>query len=327
MAEVQARRAPRPPDLDSLASVLGARADTLPVARLPALEREIQDWLGRLGFEDPALLPAGSDPARFFRAYRGRLLDALGWAAFRRRDLRQAEAALTSASAEINSRGRADGYARHFQHLGALYAARGRWDAAISAYVDAEQRGLGGAATPALEAAYRRRHGSLAGLDRLRVRERARIEDERRQELVAGATSKRLPAFRWPRRTGPPLSSTSLVGEPLVVALWDPGCPGCGGYAVPLARLAAALRGRGGALVGVWLGSDPGAAGPLQAYPVVLPPDPFRARRDFGADTLPLLLVVDGAGWIRYRWGGARATPPPIDDILIQVDHLRRRAR
>ncbi|HUP01405.1 MAG TPA: hypothetical protein VM737_07800 [Gemmatimonadota bacterium] len=319
----------RPPDLDSLAMSIGARADTLPVAGLPALEAEIRDWLGRLQFEDPALLPPGGDPARTFRLYRGRLLDALGWAAFRRgpQGYRQAEAALVSAAAEINSRGTAQGYARHFLHLGEVYAVRGRWDLAIEAYIDAETRGLGAAATPALEAAYRRRHGSLRGLDQLRARERARIEDERRQELVAGAESERLPAFSYPRRTGPPLASGTLRGEPHVVALWGPDCAACAGYAARLAALAAALRARDAALIGFWLGAEPRAAGEPQQYPILIPPDPAEARRLFRADPLPHLLVVDAAGWIRYRWSGGEATPPPIEDILVQVDHLRRRAR
>ena len=315
------------PDLDSLAASLGARADTLPVTALSGLEVEIREWLGRLQFEDPVLLPPDREPARYFRAYRGRLLDSLGWLAYRSGDLRQAEAALVSARGEINTRGTTEGYARHFFHLGELYAARGRWEPAIQAYVEAEARGLGAAATPALEAAYRRRHGSLRGLDRLRARERVRIEDERRQELVAGAGSERLPAFSYPRRTGPALASGTLLGEPLVLAIWDPGCGACAGYAERLAPLGAALRRRGAALVAVWLGDDPDAAGPPQAYPVLVPADPAEAGRRFGAAPLPRLLVVDAGGWIRYRWSGAAATPPPTEDILVQVDHLRRRSR
>lgn len=310
--------APRAPDLDSLATALGRRADGLPVTALPALEADIRDWLARLQFDDPE----GG-----LRLTRGRLLDALGWAAYRRRDLRQAEAALLSAADEINSRGTARGYARHFLHLGELYASRGRWEAAIQAYLDAEQRGLGTVATPKLEAVYRRRHGGLSGLDRRRTRERARIEDERRQLLVADALSRPLPGFSYPRRTGPPLASASLIGDPLVVAVWDAECAGCAGYAGRLEPLWQALRARGGNLLAVWTGHVPEAAGPPQPYPVVVPPDGAIARRTLGADSLPLLLVVDGWGWIRYRWSGAGATPPPIEDILVQVDHLRRRAR
>ncbi len=93
------------PNLDSLSNVLAIAADSLPPNELPSLEMRIREWLGRLEFEDPALLPEGETPRRYFRLYRGRLLDALGWAAFRHQDLRQAEAALVSAVAEINSRG------------------------------------------------------------------------------------------------------------------------------------------------------------------------------------------------------------------------------
>lgn len=304
---------------------LQARADTLPPARLPALESEVRDWLGRLQFEDPALLPDGEAPELYFRRYRGRLLDVLGWAALRRRDLRQAEAALVSAVEELNSRGTTRGYARHFYHLGDVLAERGRWPQAVAAYLDAEVRGMGGAASPALEAAYRRWRGSLRGLDDLRVRERARVEDERRQLLVADLVRDPLPRFTWPRRAGAPFGSTTLIGRSAVVVLWGPDCAGCPGLAARLAPLARVLQRRGGSLLGVWLGSDPAVAGPPQEYPIVLPPDPEAAGRAFGVGPLPALLVVDSAGWIRYRWSGGEAASPPIDDVVIQIDHLLRR--
>jgi hypothetical protein len=165
------------PNLDSLSNVLAIAADSLPPNELPSLEMRIREWLGRLEFEDPTLLPEGETPRRYFRLYRGRLLDALGWAAFRHQDLRQAEAALVSAVAEINSRGTTSGYADHFLHLGRVYAARRRWDEAIDAFVDAEVRGAGDRATPPLETVYRRRHGSLRGLDDLRANERGCASD------------------------------------------------------------------------------------------------------------------------------------------------------
>jgi peroxiredoxin len=315
-----------PPDLDSLSNVFAAAADSLPPSELPALETRIQRWLARLEFEDPALLPEGETPGRYFRAYRGRLLDTLGWAAFRRQDMRQAEAALVSAVAEINSRGTTTGYAEHFLHLGRVYAARRLWNDAIDAFLDAEVRGVGERATLPLETVYRRRHGSLRGLDDLRSAERARIEDERQQLLVARPLRDPLPDFAYPRRTGPPLATGALIGRPLVLVLWDAACDGCPGYASHLGELATAMRRRGGALVGVWLGGDPAAAGPPQSFMIVVPPDRDRSRSDFGADVTPQVLVVDESGRIRYRWAGANAAPPPTDDILVQVDHLRTRA-
>ncbi len=314
------------PDLDSLSNVLSTAVDSLAPSELPPLETQIRQWLARLEFEDPALLPEGEAPDRYFRFYRGRLLDALGWAAFRRQELRQAEAALVSAVAEINSRGTTTGYAEHFLHLGRVYAARRRWNDAIDAFIDAEVRGVGERATLPLESVYRRRHGSLRGLDDLRAAERARIEDERQQLLVAEPLRDRLPDFAYPRRTGPPLAPGALIGRPLVVALWDATCDGCPGYADNLTALATAMRLRGGALVGVWLGVDPAEAGPPQSFAIVVPPDRDRARSDFGVGATPQIAVVDEAGWIRYRWAGANAAPPPIDDILVQVDHLRKRA-
>ncbi len=315
-----------PPDLDSLSNVFAAAADSLPSSELPALETQIQQWLARLEFEDRELLPEGETSGRYFRAYRGRLLDSLGWVAFRQQDLRQAEAALVSAVAEINSRGTTTGYAEHFLHLGRVYAARRLWNDAIDAFLDAEVRGVGERATLPLETVYRRRHGSLRGLDDLRAAERARIEDERQQLLVARPLRDPLPDIAYPRRTGPPLATGALIGRPLVLALWDAACTGCPGYATRLGELATAMRRRDGALVGVWLGGDPAAAGPPQSFAILVPPDRDQARADFGGGGTPQILVVDESGRIRYRWAGANAAPPPIDDILVQVDHLRKRA-
>lgn len=317
----------RRPDLDSLASSLAARADTLPPARLAGLEEEIREWLGRLEYGDPSLVAAGeTDPRRALRPWRGRLYDALGWSSFRRGDLRQAEAALVSAVAEINSRGTTDGYALHFYHLGRVLAARSRWGPAVEALVDAEARGLGSEATPELEEAYLRLRGSLRGLDELRARERARIDDERRQQLVTGALSERLPAFRYPTRTGPPFDRASLSGRPAVVALWDAACEACASYAGRLAGLATEMRRREGTLVGVWLGGPAPAAGPAGPFPILVPEDPEEARARFRVARLPTLLVVDGSGRIRFRWSGPEATPPPSEDVLVQIDHLRRRS-
>lgn len=313
--------------MDSLSAALGVRADTLPIEALPGLESEIREWLGRLEFGDPALLPADTANARqALRPYRGRLLDALGWSSFRRGDLRQAEAALVSAASELNSRGTTSGYALHFHHLGRLHADRGRWGPAVEAFLDAEVRGMGAAATPDLENAYRRLRGSLAGLEALRARERARVEDERLQQLVTGALSERLPALPYPTRTGPPLDRSAIAGRQAVVAVWDGACSGCAGYGERLRSLASELRVRGESLIGVWLGPDPAAAGPVAGFPVLVPADPEEARGRLGIDRLPALLVVDAGGRIRFRWSGAEAAPPPARDILVQVDHLRQRS-
>lgn len=317
----------RRPDLDSLTTSLAARADTLPPARLSALEEEIRAWLGRLEYGDPSLVAEDeTDPRGALRPWRGRLYDALGWSSFRRGDLRQAEAALASAVAEINSRGTTAGYARHFHHLGRLLAARSRWGPAVEALVDAEVRGLGSEVTPELEEAYLRHRGSLRGLDELRARERARVEDERRQQLVTGALSERLPAFRYPTRTGPPFDGSSLAGRPAVVAIWDETCDACATYATRLTQLAAEMRRREGALVGVWLGGRARGAGPAGPFPILVPEDPAEARSRFRAAQLPTLLVVDGTGRVRFRWSGPEAASPPARDVLVQVDHLRGRS-
>jgi tetratricopeptide (TPR) repeat protein len=311
-------------DLDSLSASLLARADTADLAGRPALEAEIRDWLARLEFGDPELLPEGADPHAHFRPARGRLLDALGWLAFRAGDLRQAEAALVSAEEQIHNRGTTDGYARHFWHLGRVHVARGRWREAADAFLDAEVRGMGSEATPDLESAWRRSRGSLRGLDAARAAELARVEDERRQFLVAGSSYQALPAFRWPRRTGPPMAASDLAGSRAVIAVWDGGCEGCQGFGAALEPLAARLALRGETLVGVWLGEDPADAGPAGRFAILVPEDPADARRRFAADALPLLAVVDAKGLIRYRHAGRRAVPPPIEDIVVQLDHLAR---
>jgi hypothetical protein len=317
---------PGPPlvDLDSLSSALLARADTADLAGRAVLEAEIRDWLARLEFGDPELLPDGAEPREHLRPWRGRLLDALGWLAFRARDYRQAEAALVSAEEQIHNRGTTDGYARHFWHLGRLHAARGRWRQAAEAFLDAEVRGMGSAATPDLAAAWNRSRGSLRGLDAARTAELARVEDERRQMVVAGSLYQALPAFRWPRRTGPVMAASDLAGSRAVIAVWGPACEGCGGFAAAIEPLAARLARRGETLVGVWLDDDPAGAGPPRTYAVLVPPDPVEARRRLAADSLPLLAVVDAKGLIRYRHAGRQAFPPPIEDIVQQLDHLAR---
>lgn len=325
IASVQATAAPAPPrplvDLDSLSTALLARADTADLSGRAALETEIRDWLARLEFGDPELLPEGADPRAHLRPWRGRLLDALGWLAYRARDWRQAEAALVSAVEQIHNRGTTEGYALHFWHLGKLHAARGRWRQAAESFLDAEVRGMGAAAAPDLAAAWRRSRGSLRGLDDARAAALARVEDERRQSLVAGSLWQALPAFTWPRRTGPPMSVSDLAGRRAVIAIWGPGCEGCEGFADALEPLAARLAERRATLVAVWLGGDPALAGPPRRY-TVLTPDSAEATRRLAVDSLPVLAVVDAKGLIRYRHSGRRAVPPPIEDILVQIDFL-----
>jgi hypothetical protein len=320
---------PPPPlvDLDSLSSAMLALADTADLSRRMAIESQIRDWLARLEFGDPELVPEGADPRAHLRQTRGRLLDALGWFAFRAGDIRQAEAALVSAAEQIHNRGTTRGYARHFWHLGRLHASRGRWRDAAAAFLDAEVRGMGAEATPDLTAAWSRSRGSLRGLDAARADELARVEDERRQAVVAGSLYQALPAFDWPRRTGPPMAASDLLGSRAVIAAWGPECAGCAGFAAALEPLAARLARRGETLVAVWLGDDPSAAGPPQRYTVLVPRDPAEARRRLAADSLPLLGVVDARGLIRYRHAGPRAVPPPIEDIVLQLDHLARSGR
>jgi len=325
IATVEVIREPEPPrrllDLDSLSASLMARADTADLSGRSALETEIRDWLARLEFGDPELLPEGSDPRTYLRPWRGRLLDALGWLAYRARDWRQAEAALVSAEEQIHNRGSTEGYALHFWHLGKLHAARGRWRQAADAFLDAEVRGMGVEATPDLTAAWTRSRGSLRGLDDARAAELARVEDERRQGLVAGSLWQALPAFTWPRRTGPPMSVADLAGRRAVIAVWGPGCEECGTFAAALEPLAARLAERRATLVAVWLGDAPALAGPPQRY-TILTPDSAEAARRLALDSLPLLAVVDAKGLIRYRHSGRRAVPPPIEDILVQIDFL-----
>jgi hypothetical protein len=325
LASVEVVESPPPQrpllDLDSLSTSLLARADTIDLSRRAALETEIRDWLARLEFGDPDLLPEGADARVYLRPWRGRLLDALGWLAYRARDWRQAEAALVSAEEQIHNRGATDGYALHFWHLGKLHATRGRWRQAADAFLDAEVRGMGPAATPDLVEAWRRSRGSLRGLEQARAAELARVEDERRQALVAGSLWQALPAFTWPRRTGPPMSVSELAGRRAVIAVWGPGCDGCADFATALAPLSARLAERRATLIGVWLGGDPALAGPPQRY-AVLTPDSTEAARRLAIDSLPLLAIVDAKGLIRYRHSGRGAVPPPIEDILVQIDFL-----
>ena len=86
------------------------------------------------------------------------------------------------------------------------------------------------------------------------------------------------------------------------------------------------MRRREGALVGVWLGGQASEAGSEAPFPILVPDDPEEARARFRIARLPTLLVVDAGGRIRFRWSGPEATPPPAEDVLVQIDHLRQRS-
>jgi hypothetical protein len=286
-----------------------------------AAEARARDVLASLEFGDPAFLvgkPPDVADIAYLRAYRGRFMDLLGWSAFLRGDLGQAEAALRSAEKEINLRGRGD--VSHLRHLAAFYERRGKMAEAESYAIAAAARDTSGsgeiqAATARL---WTQRHrGSRAGLDARLAEEAARVRLEERGAAISGRLYAALPAFTARRSDGGTLSERSVRDRVTVLVLWEPGCAGCrrllGDLAATSLSSAAPEQGaRPRATVEVVAldltdppARDGGSGAGLPSGIVgATPENGASLARSLGAETLPVTLVVEPAGFIQYRHTG-----------------------
>lgn len=289
-------------------------------------ERRIKDVLASLEFGDPAFLagkPADLADAVYLRAYRGRFLDLLGWSAFQRGDLPQAEAALVSAEREINLRGRGD--ASHLRHLAAFHERRGNLARAEAyAIAAAAREAIASGEIRALASRlWARRHGSAKGLDARLAEEARRVKREERSAAIAGRLYQPIPLFTAGSSDGKTITDQSLRGGVMLLVLWEPGCEDCQrllrdlgarGAGAP-GGVAGAGQGPGGTRAGrygiaragvialdVGGGSARGTATALPPGIVTATPDrPQALARGLGATVLPLTLVVEPAGFIQYR--------------------------
>ncbi len=289
----------------------------------PAAEARVRDLLGSLEFGDPAFL-VGKPPdlvaTVYLRAYRGRFLDLLGWSAFLRGDMGQAEAALRSAETEINLRGRGD--VSHLRHLAAFYERKGNLAEAESYAIAAAARDTSGSGEvqAAVARLWTQRHrGNRAGLDTRLAEEAARVRLEERGAAISGRLYAPLPVFKARRSDGTTLTERSVRGRVTVLVLWEPGCAECRRLLGDLAAtpLAFAAPERGGKpraaveMVAVDLASPPaeaagGASGSALPSGIVgaTPENPAGLGRSLAAGELPLTLVVEPAGFIQYRHTG-----------------------
>jgi hypothetical protein len=281
-------------------------------------EARVKDVLGGLEFGDPAFLvgkPPDVPSSAYLRAYRGRFLDVLGWSAFLRGDMGQAEAALRSAETEINLRGRGD--VSHLRHLAAFYERRGKMVEAESYAIAAAARDTSGSGEVQAAAArlWTQRHrGNRAGLDSRLAEEAARVRLEERGAAIAGRLYAPLPVFTARRSDGVTLTEQSVRGRVTVLVLWEPGCAECRRLLGDLAATSLAppasertAKPRAEVEVVALDLTDPpvrgaGAAGSLPSGIVGATPEKGAAlARALGVEALPVTLLVEPAGFIQYR--------------------------
>jgi hypothetical protein len=308
-----------PHDLPTLYRVLstwvGAGVDA------DLVETRARDALARLEFGDAAFLagkPEDVSDAAWLRVHRGRFLDVLGWSAFLRGDLTEAEAALRSAETEINLRGRGD--VTHLRHLAALYETKGDLRRAEGYAVAAAARDevRSGETRATASRIWTRRHGGAGGLDSRLASEADRVRREERSAAVADRLYQPIPILNARRSDGAALTDQTMRGRVTVLVLWEPGCEDCARLLQDLsARRPGGAAGAGGRRVPVevvalrvdWPGRAPGGTG--AADPRGLPGivyaeggDTAPFARALGAQRLPVTLVIEPEGFVQYRHGG-----------------------
>jgi hypothetical protein len=294
-----------------------------------ATESRVRDVLGSLEFGDPAYLagkPDGVTDARYLRSFRGRFLDLLGWSAFQRGDLAQAEAALRSAETEINLRGRGD--VTHLRHLAAFYERRRNHSKAEAYAIAAAARDETGSGEIRALAArlWTRTHGGTSGLEARLAREAERVRREERSAAIAGRLYAPLPIFSARRGEGGVVTDQALRGKVTVLVLWEPACADClrllrelaagalvggaGEAAAPVGRRSRQAAPGAGKVetIALTLGGDSAAAraalGGLPGIVTAVPENPRALALALDADRLPVTLVVEPAGFIQYQHVG-----------------------
>jgi hypothetical protein len=285
--------------------------------------------LGSLEFGDSDFLigkPPDVPDAAYLRAYRGRFLDLLGWSAFLRGDMAQAEAALRSAETEINLRGRGD--VSHLRRLATFYERKGNLVRAESYAIAAAARdtsGWGEVQAAAARLWAQRHRGSRAGLEARLAEEATRVRHEEQSAAIAGRLYAPLPALKARRADGVSFTDLSMRGRVTVLVLWTPGCADCRRLLGDLGAttLAAATTGSGARrpapvevvaldLSGPSMGdgtSGRGASTLPQGVIGAMPESHAALARALRADDLPVTLIIEPAGFIQYRHTGYPAEP------------------
>ncbi len=128
------------------------------------------------------------------------------------------------------------------------------------------------------------------------------------------------PSFQALGLDGQPVGLDDFAGRPAVVVFWASWCGACMEEAPRIEELSRAYRDRV-AVLGINMGEDPRKVlAAVQArgltWPVALDLDRSLAGR-FRVSTIPLVLVLDAEGRIRYRGNGLpRRVSALLDGLL-----------
>jgi len=216
------------------------------------------------------------------------------------------------------------------RRLGDAYVGAGKPDPAIDHYVRSETVFLGRDTTaiPELRATYRKRHGSLKGLDA--KLDAARTASRKFVALDSRRFESTPPDWRLPAMTGDTLAFADLKGKVTLLNFWGSWCGPCRTELPQFEKIYRRFKDRGVAFVGLnW--EQPGPAEQREqkareyyekagyTFPTVFDHDRV-AVDGFDLEGFPTLYVIDPGGRVRYRNVGASEG---IDQIMAaQIESL-----
>ncbi len=132
------------------------------------------------------------------------------------------------------------------------------------------------------------------------------------------------PDFRLPDIDGREISLSGQRGRITLLNFWGTWCPPCQGEVPDLVKLDARYKGRSVDLIGIALSEKDGADGLRKwtrahgmEYRQALAADAVLGAFD-DIEEVPVSVLLDGAGQIRYRWEGER----DFDTFRAAIDHL-----
>jgi len=144
---------------------------------------------------------------------------------------------------------------------------------------------------------------------------------------AGGVLDAPMPAISGPTLAGGQLSPSDYRGRFVVVNFWNPDCPPCREEAPAIAASWKVLGARGVAFIGVmYVGGgwpdDQGGARRFEAefgltYPTVVD-EGSRLARAFAIPGIPVTIVVDRSGRMRYRIVG-RVHPGEVEALVSKL--------
>ncbi|MEW6736131.1 MAG: redoxin domain-containing protein [Acidobacteriota bacterium] len=273
-------------------------------------------------------------PAEGKTELRAAIQDTLGWIHFKRGNYPEAIKVL-EASLQISEE------ADTFQHLGEAYEKSGQSDKAIEALLNAvvltdENDSVNKLALPKLKAAYAKKHGSEAGLDKLITEKAAaRLKEvalnKNRYEQVA-------PAWELKNPQGEIVRLSDLRGKVVVLDWWGSWCPPCRQELPHIQKLYESYKDKGVVVIGMnWEQPGPSSQDRINTakkfiaenkytFPVVFDHD-MQAGEKYQVDGFPTVFVIDRNGTIRYRTVGFMSNVAEILEVQIQTELARKEDR